>query len=72
MKDKCITHNVLGIQTDDSVVCGFYCIALIGHKIAGKTLLVLNNLFSPNGYKKNDKVTYKYFKDKYDNRKRKS
>ena len=32
--------------------------------IAGKTL-DFTNLFSPNDYKKNDKIIYKYFKDKY-------
>ena len=33
--------------------------------LAEKTLLDYTNLFSPNGYKKNDKIIYKYFKDKY-------
>ena len=32
---------------------------------AGKTLLDHTNLFSPNDYKKNDNLIYKYFKDKY-------
>ena len=31
----------------------------------GKTVLGYTNLFSPNHYKKNDKIVYKYFKDKY-------
>ena len=31
-----------------------------------KTLLDYTNLFSPNNYKNNDKIIYKYFKDKYD------
>ena len=33
--------------------------------VAGKTFLDYTILFSPNDYKKNDKVIYKYFKDKY-------
>ena len=33
--------------------------------LAGKTLLDYINLFSPDDYKKNDKIIYKYFKDKY-------
>ena len=33
-----------------------------------KTLLNYTNLFSPNNYKKNDKIIYKYFKDKYGRR----
>ena len=34
--------------------------------LAGKTLLDYTNLFSPNDYKKNNKIIYKYLKDKYD------
>ena len=37
--------------------------------LAGKTLLDYTDLFSPNNYKKNDKIIYKYFKDKYARRK---
>ena len=33
--------------------------------ISAKTLLGYNNLFSPNDYKKNEKITHKYFRDKY-------
>ena len=31
----------------------------------GNTLLDYTSLFSPNNSKKNDKIRYKYFKDKY-------
>ena len=43
-------------------MCGFYCIAFIEYMLAGKTLLNYTNLFSPNNYKKNDKVIYKFLK----------
>ena len=33
--------------------------------LAGKALSNYTNLFSPNDYKKNDKIIYQYFKDKY-------
>ena len=46
-------------------MCGFYCIALIEYMLAGKNLLNYNNLLSPNDYKKNDKMIYKYFKDEF-------
>ena len=36
--------------------------------LAGKALLDYTNLFSPYYYKKNDKIIYKYFKDKYGRR----
>ena len=36
--------------------------------IARKTLLDYTDFFSPNNYKKNDKIIYTYFKDKYGRR----
>ena len=65
IKDKLITHNILRIQDNESIMCGFYCISFIEYIYAGKTLLDYTNLFSPNDYKKNDKIIYKYFKNKY-------
>ena len=53
------------MQDNESVMCGFYCIAFIEYMPAGKTLLDYTNLFSLHNYKKNDKIIYKYFKDKY-------
>ena len=46
-------------------MCGIYCIAFIEYMHAGKTLLDYTNLFSLNDYKENDKIIYKYLKDKY-------
>ena len=53
------------IQDNDSILCGFYCIIFIEYMIAGKNLLDYTNSFSPNDYKMNDKIIYKFFKDKY-------
>ena len=33
--------------------------------LAGNALLDYPNFFYPNDYEKNDKIIYKYFKDKY-------
>ena len=44
------------IQDNESIICGFYCIAFIEYMIAGKTLLDYTNLFLPNYYKKNYKM----------------
>ena len=52
------------MQDNESVMCGFYCIDFIEYMLAGKTLLDYTNLFSPNNYKKNEKIIYKFFKDK--------
>ena len=62
-KGKRITHIIFSIQSDDSIMYGFYFIAFIEYKIAGKTLLDYSNLLFPNDYKKNGKIIYKYFKD---------
>ena len=62
---KSFTHNLFRIQDDDSIMCGFYCIAFIEYMLAGKSLLNYTNLFSPNDYKRNGKIAYEYFKDKY-------
>ena len=69
IKDKYITHNIFRIQDDDCIICRFYCIAFIKYMIPGKTLLDYTNIFSPNDYKKKDKIIYMYFKDKYEKRK---
>ena len=37
-------------------MCGFYCMAFIKFMLTGKTLFHYTNLFSPNDYKKNDKI----------------
>ena len=58
-------HNIVRTQDDDSIICGFCCIAFIEYMIPGKILLDYTNLFSPNNYKKNDKIIYKYLKGKY-------
>ena len=64
IKDKSITHNIFRIQDKEYITCGYCCIAFIECMLAGKTLLNYTNLFSPNDYKKNYKIIYKYFKDK--------
>ena len=40
----------------------FIYFAFIEYILAGKNLLDYTKLFSPNEYKNNDKITYKYFK----------
>ena len=67
-KDKSITHNIFRIQDNGSIMCRFYCIAFIEYVVAGNALLDYTNLFSPNDFKKNGKIIYNYFKDKYDKR----
>ena len=67
IKDKAITDNIFKIQDNNSVICRFFCIAFVEYILAGQleTLLDYSYLFSLNEYKKNDKIIYKSFKDKY-------
>ena len=53
------------MQDNESIMCGFYCIAFIEYILAGKTLLDYTNLFSSNNYKTNGKIIYRYFKENY-------
>ena len=42
-------------------MCGYFCIWFIDFMLKGKNLLEYANLFSPYEYKKNDKISLKYF-----------
>ena len=64
-EDKSINLNIFRIQDDEYIMCGFYCIAFIKGMISRKTFLDYTHLSSHNNYKKNDKIIYKYFKEKY-------
>ena len=48
-----ITTNIFRIQAYDSIMCGYFFIGFIDFVLAGKTLVELTNLFSPNNFKKN-------------------
>ena len=66
IRDKSITQNIFRIQNNESNLGGFYCIIFIEYMLGGKNLLDYTNLFSPNDYKEDDKIMYKYFKGRYD------
>ena len=57
IKDKPITHNIFRVQDNESIMCRFYFIAFKEYLLAGKTLLNFTNLFSPNDYKKNIRLS---------------
>ena len=60
-----MTHSIFKIQDNDSIECGFYCIAFIEYMLSRKASLDYTNLFFPNDYSNDKKTIYKYFKDKY-------
>ena len=45
IKNKSITCNIFRIQSDDTIMCAFYCIVFIEHMSASKTLLDCTNHF---------------------------
>ena len=42
-----IISNIFGIQANNSVMCGYFCIGFIDFIIAGKKLTGYTSLFSP-------------------------
>ena len=58
-----IKSNIFRIQAYDSIMCGYFCIEFINYMFKGKTLLDYTNLFSPNDFKKNDRVIKRIFKN---------
>ena len=65
IRNNSITHNIFRMQCGDSIMWGFYCIAFIEYMLAGKGFLDYTNLFTLNDYKKNEKIIYAIFNDKY-------
>ena len=60
--NKKIKANIFRIQAYHSIMCGYFCIEFINYMCKGKTLLDYTNLFSPNDFKKNDRVIKRVFK----------
>ena len=58
-----IKSNIFRVQAYDSIMCGYFCIKLINYMLKGKTLLDYTNSFSPNDFKKNDRVIKTIFKN---------
>ena len=56
-----IKTNIFRIQTDNSIICGYFCILFIDFMFAGKNLIDFTNLFSPYDFLKNDKIILSYF-----------
>ena len=63
ISNKKINASMFRIQAYDSIMCGYFCIEFINYMLKGKTLLDYTNLFSPNDFKKNDRVIKRIFKN---------
>ena len=60
---KKIKANIFRMQAYDSIMCGYFCIEFINYILKGKALVDYTNLFSPNDFKKNDRVIKRIFKN---------
>ena len=58
-----IKSNIFRIQAYDSITCGYFCIEVFNYMLKGKTLLDYTNLFSPNNFRKNDRIIKRIFKN---------
>ena len=54
-------YNKYTIQTFSSIMCGYFCVGFIDFMLNSKSLLDYANLVCANEYKKNDRITLKYF-----------
>ena len=52
--------NIYRVQAYDSIISRYFCIGLI-NVLKVKSWLEYTNIFSPNEYKKNNKIILKYF-----------
>ena len=53
--------NILRIQADDSIMCGYFCIGFIDFALAGRSLIDFTSLFSPYDFTKNDDIILSCF-----------
>ena len=58
-----IKSNIFRTQAYDSIMRGYFCIEFINYMLKGKALSDFTNLFSPNYFKKNDKIIKRIFKN---------
>ena len=60
-ENKNIITDSYRMQAENSIMCGYFCTGFIDFILKGKSLIDYTNLFSPNQYRKNDKIILKYF-----------
>ena len=56
-----IKTNIYGIQANESVICGYFCIGFIDFVLKGRSLLDYTNSLLPNECGKIDKILLKCF-----------
>ena len=54
--------NIVRIQADNSIMCGYFCIGFIDFMFAGRSLIDITSLVSLYDFKKNHDIILSYFK----------
>ena len=60
--NKNIKANIFRVQSNDSMMCGYFCIGFIYFMLAGKRLIDFTSMFSPHDFEKNDSMILCYLK----------
>ena len=53
--------NIYGIQAQDSIICGYFCIGFIDFMFILQKSNEYTNFVFPNEYEKNDEIIWRYF-----------
>ena len=61
--NKNVEANILHVQQNKSVMCGYFCIGFIQSKVDGKKVTDFTSMFFPYDFQKNDSKILSYFKD---------
>ena len=61
--NRSIKANIFRVQSNNSIMCGYFFIGFIGFMLAGKKLTEFTSMFSPHDFGKNDSIILSYFKD---------
>ena len=60
---KKIKRNIFRIQSNNSIMCGYFCIIFIDFMFPRKTLIDYNSLFSSQDFQKHNSIILSYFKN---------
>ena len=60
---KNIKTNIFRIQSNDSIMGGYFCIGFIDFMFPGKFLIEFTSLFSPYDFEKYDNIILSYFRN---------
>ena len=54
--NKNMKTNMFRIQSNNSMMCEYFCIGIIDFMLVGKTLIDFTSVFSPYDFEKNDSI----------------